>query len=326
MQHHREVDGQGGEVRERVPRIHRQRGEEGLDLLQKPAVEGCFLVQGALVVVEKEKATLLELGQYIIQKALLHRIHLLVDGLGHVVEELGGSVHSLAARRAAVLQVGDARGLLPLEGAHPLGKELVEVPVHNGDEPEPLQEGGGLIHGHGKHAPIERDPRRLVVVHSVRLYELIGGALRHVRIEAFQLFQREREGDGHARLFGYVLTVRAQERVRDRTILGGAILGATVGLGHRGRNGLDLGLGNDGGGGLGFGCLAGVGSNSCKNMLGPPAHAGKRPRPLERRGHSDLGREPGGACGCAAGGGRSRDRLHPASGWDERRCGHCTLR
>ncbi len=168
-----QVEGEPGDVRERVRGVDRQRSEHGEDAVPE----------------EGEQARLLLLRQL----APAHQVDALVgQGRGDVLVVAGGVPgHELAGAGPDHLQHlagleagggagGDAGGDAALEARDPDHEELVQVAGEDREEVGPLQQGRGRVLGEFEHPFVEREPAALPVQEAA-LGQLV--AVRRVLVD-----------------------------------------------------------------------------------------------------------------------------------------------
>ncbi len=162
-----QVEGQVGDVRERVAGVDGERGEDGED----PSLEGLHH-ELLVVVVEIAPAgqpdpVIGEGGRHLVQEQVLLPGDEGLDPVAHLEELLTGG--------AAVRRGGPDAGLhLVLEAGHPHLEELVQVLTEDGEELGPLQQGDGGVGRQRQHPLVEVEPGQL----AVQVVRLLDGATR----------------------------------------------------------------------------------------------------------------------------------------------------
>ena len=214
-----EVEGEPGDVRERVRGVHGERGEDGEEPVGEDVAEALALLVGELVPPDDGDAVVLERRADLLGvDPGVHR-HQLVAHRGDLLQDLarlqpGGRAHR------------DAGGDAALEAGHPDHEELVEVLREDREEAGALQQRDVLVGGQLQHALVELQPGDLAV------QEALGGepgllVLRLVR-------GPDEPAVGAARLLGARLAgggAGDRDLADDRALgrrLGGGVPGAGV--------------------------------------------------------------------------------------------------
>ena len=159
--HDGEVERQPRDVRERVRRVDRERGEHREDLPAEELAQPVLLALAQLVPADQRDALVRQ-----------RRLHL----LGEHRRVAGRELVRLLADRLQDLPRGqprrgrdrDAGGDAALEAGHPDHEELVEVGREDRQEPHPLQQRDVLVLGQLEHALVEGEPGELAVEEPVR--------------------------------------------------------------------------------------------------------------------------------------------------------------
>ncbi len=135
-----EVEGQPRDVRERVRRVHRQRGQDRVDAGAVEEAELLLLVSVELVPPQDRDALGRERGDHVVVEAAGLALHEPAGGAEDRVEHLAGQQ---PAGRARCHAGGDAA----LQARHPHHEELVEVAREDRQEPDALQQRHRLVLG-----------------------------------------------------------------------------------------------------------------------------------------------------------------------------------
>ena len=159
--HHGQVQGEPGDVGERVRRVHGQRRQDREDLLRE---HGAELVLGLRVeflpvhevdvLVGQRRADLLGVDPGV---ALLQPVGLLAD----LLQDLHGAQPGGGGD-------GEARGDPALQPGHPDHEELVQVGGEDGQEADPLQQVQVGVLGQFQDPGVEREPAQFPVQEPVR--------------------------------------------------------------------------------------------------------------------------------------------------------------
>ena len=180
--HHGQVQGQPGDVGERVGRIHRQRGEDREHLGGEPAVEA---LPGVLV----EFAPAGD-GDVLGREG---RAHLLGEDLGVPALELVGGLQDVVqlVQRADPGGGGNGQsgGDAALQAGHAHHEELVQVGREDGQEAHPLQQEQVRVLRQFQHARIEVQPADLAVQETVQ-GEVAFGTERRLEVGEFDAVLR----------------------------------------------------------------------------------------------------------------------------------------
>ena len=130
----REVQGEARDVRERVRRVDRQRGQDREDLLPEEGEQAGLLLLGQLVPADQVDALLGERGGDVL---------LVAGGVpGHELARAGpDQLQDLAGLEAGGGAGGDAGRDAALETGHPDHEELVQVAGEDREEVGPFEEG-----------------------------------------------------------------------------------------------------------------------------------------------------------------------------------------
>jgi hypothetical protein len=194
---HGQVQRQPADVRERVRRVDRQRGEDGEHLIAEVGAEAPLLA--------------------VVQRAPVHdpdalrgqrRLDIVDEAAGVLLHQLLGAGRDAAERVPGGEPVGGGQRqahLLPaLQPGHPDHVELVQVPGEDGEELDPFQQWDAPVLGLGQHPGVEVQPGHLPAVEPVvgqfrgRLDRLLGQIDRNYVIALGDLAERRRDRIGHA--------------------------------------------------------------------------------------------------------------------------------
>src|SRR5262245_910885 len=140
-----------GNIRKRMSRIHRQRGQHGKHTLGEETFQLLFLRVGQVLIGHDADSRLFEAGQYFVQKASCLNFQQRPQALGNQFQLCSGSE---AFRRRKVW----IRFELLLESRNPNHKKLIKVRRKNGQELQPLQKGLRTIQRFFQNTGIEFDP------------------------------------------------------------------------------------------------------------------------------------------------------------------------
>ena len=159
--HHGEVQGQPGDVGERVRRVHGQRRQDREDLLREHGAELVlglgveFLpVHEVDVLIGQRRTDLLGVDPGV---ALLQPVGLLAD----LLQDLHGAQPGRGGD-------GEPGGDPALQPGDPDHEELVQVGGEDGQEADPLQQVQVRVLGQFQHAGVEREPAQFPVQEPVR--------------------------------------------------------------------------------------------------------------------------------------------------------------
>ncbi len=197
---HREVERPAGDVRERVRRIDRERGQHREDLLPEVGAQPLALGRAQLAPADHLDALGGQLGPDLLGEAG----RMPGDQVGRPL----GDQLELVAQRDPVAAAHRQAGAEPaLQSGDPDHVELVEVAREDGQELGPLQQRGVRVLGERQHPGVEVEPGQLPVEEAV-----LGQLGRGIRLENLLGPGRGRfVGLGHARhdlLRRYVLDRR----------------------------------------------------------------------------------------------------------------------
>ena len=163
-----------GEVRERMPGVDRQRGEDRHERPPEIVLQEPLLLGGDLLGTDEPDAFRREDGPQLLQEAAVLGVDQPVDlvgdrgeglGRGHLVRPHGG-----VARADPALQLRD-----------PDHEELVEVRAEDGQELDPLEQRDGRVLGLLEHTAVELEPGQLAIDERVggnRAHDDLAGASR----------------------------------------------------------------------------------------------------------------------------------------------------
>ena len=171
-QQDREVDGQARDVREGVRRVHRERGEDGVDALGKHRAHVVLLRRSELRPTQDLDALLLQRGADVV----LEDAGLLIDEIGDALQD---SPVEFLREDAARTGLRDAGVDASLESGDAHHEELIEVARENGEEFCAFdQRDSQRILRLVQHALVELEPRQLAVVEAI-LGQIGGDCVGH---------------------------------------------------------------------------------------------------------------------------------------------------
>lgn len=156
---HRQVQGTPGDVRERVRRVHRERGEHREDVLPEVGAQSLPFGVAQVTPAQYADALLGQPGQDVVDEA---------GGVSG--DQLGGPFGDQLQLRAQGQPVAAAHrqtgGEPPFQAGDAHHVELVEVAGEDREELGPLQQ-GALVLGEGEHPRVEVEPGQLPVEEAV---------------------------------------------------------------------------------------------------------------------------------------------------------------
>ena len=160
LHQHGEVDRVAGDVRERMRRVHGERGEHREHLLAVVARQALLLGGGELVPAQQHDAFFGEVRQDVVD----HVVRVLVL---QAVRLIADRAQLLARAQAAGSGDGDAGVDAALEAGHADHEELIEVRCEDRGEIRALEDGLVLVLGEFQHALVEFHPAQLAVEETI---------------------------------------------------------------------------------------------------------------------------------------------------------------
>ena len=161
-----QAETQVGQEGERVARVHGQRRQHGVDLAAVVVFQRGLLHIAQLVVAVDAQTVFGQRGQHVVEQAITLAVDHGPHGFGHQLQ--------LGIRRPALeIEIGYPRRFLPLETAHALAKELVQIAGGDGQILEPLQQRMPPVQRLVEHPPVEVQPRQFPVVDHLRRAQFV---------------------------------------------------------------------------------------------------------------------------------------------------------